>query len=599
MKLQNIIFPTADTCLIDGMYFYFSKGMEILSESMGDPAYIPLEKGSFLRTDTYFNALSADKWKKYTNARHFSVTLRLKGKVRVELYRKVQVSGAIEDVKLLETILTSEIGQETVEIPDSEVEGIVYFQLTALEPSVFYGGWYSCENQAERPIKIALDICTFKREEYILRNCRLLQDKANQDQDFRNFEIFIIDNAKTLKPESFPNQNLRIFPNANVGGAGGFTRGLIEIKQVAEKESITHALIMDDDILLEPEALFRTQAVLSLLKEEYQDAVIGGAMLRLDKKNIEVESGALWNQGDLISRKQGMDLSLPNACLYNEVEEPIDYTAWWYTCLPLSVVTEDNLPLPLFIRGDDVEYGLRNSRHIILMNGICVWHEPFENKYSSSAYYYVLRNQLIDNAIHDQVIEKKQFLQMIKNRVMEEIYMYRYRDAMLLLDAIEDYLKGIDWLKSTDGEQLHQEILKKSDRFLSREESQTFYDEESYQQSLHPNTHLSVLHKVIRRLSVNGTYLSAKRPVVTVPAVGNLEINVYRAGKVLNYDPSTQRGFLTEPNQEEMRSCVQRLKRVLAEAEGRYESVNEEYKKRYREITNLHFWRKYLGLSEA
>lgn len=593
-----MIFPTADTCLIEEMYFYLSQGAQILGESAGKAAHICLETGSVMRTDTYFNALSADKWKKYTSAQGFSVTIQLKGKVRMEFYSKILVSDEIEEIKIGETIVSLDGGETTVEVPDSQMQGIVYFQLTALEPSVFYKGWYSCENHAVRPVKIALDICTFKREEYVLRNCRLLKNKADRDEDFKNFEIFIIDNAKTLKRESFPNENLRLFPNANAGGAGGFTRGLIEIKRAAEKEGITHALIMDDDILLEPEALFRTQAVLSLLKKEYQDAVIGGAMLRLDQKSIEVESGALWNKGDLISRKKGMDLSLPNACLYNELEEPIDYTAWWYTCIPLSVVTEDNLPLPLFIRGDDVEYGLRNSRHIILMNGICVWHEPFENKYSSSTYYYVLRNQLIDNALHHQIIDKKEFLDMIKNRVMEEIYMYRYRNAGLLMDAVEDYLKGIEWLKETDGEALHQKITAKGDRFLSAEETAAFYSEESFVRSLHPKTNLSVFHKVIRRLSVNGTYLPSKYDLVTVPVIGNLEINVYRAQRVLYYDPFTKRGFVTEPSKTEAKACCKRLKNLLTMVEGQYEAVNLQVQKRFREITNLSFWEKYLGLKE-
>ncbi|RAZ20198.1 glycosyltransferase family 2 protein, partial [Klebsiella oxytoca] len=66
----------------------------------------------------------------------------------------------------------------------------------------------------------------------------------------------------------------------------------------------------------------------------------------------------------------------------------------------MELVRKDNLPLPIFIRGDDLEYGLRNMKTLILMNGICVWHEPFENKYSSFLAYYVIRNRLIDNAYH-------------------------------------------------------------------------------------------------------------------------------------------------------------------------------------------------------
>ena len=97
--------------------------------------------------------------------------------------------------------------------------------------------------------------------------------------------------------------------------------------------------------------------------------------------------------------KAGLELESCEACLLNEVEESAEYNAWWYCCFPLEIVTEENLPLPLFIRGDDVEYGIRNMKQLILMNGICVWHEPFENKYSSFLEYYIIRNQLITNAL--------------------------------------------------------------------------------------------------------------------------------------------------------------------------------------------------------
>ena len=49
---------------------------------------------------------------------------------------------------------------------------------------------------------------------------------------------------------------------------------------------------------------------------------------------------------------------------------------------------------------DDVEYGVRNIKHLVLMNGICVWHEPFEHKYASSLEYYNVRNRLVNCALH-------------------------------------------------------------------------------------------------------------------------------------------------------------------------------------------------------
>ena len=38
---------------------------------------------------------------------------------------------------------------------------------------------------------------------------------------------------------------------------------------------------------------------------------------------------------------------------------PVHYNGWWFFAFPLAAVDRVGLPLPLFIRGDDVEYGLR------------------------------------------------------------------------------------------------------------------------------------------------------------------------------------------------------------------------------------------------
>ena len=90
----------------------------------------------------------------------------------------------------------------------------------------------------------------------------------------------------------------------------------------------------------------------------------------------------------------------PDKELINEIEEYTEFNAWWYCCFPMDVVSEENLPLPIFIRGDDL--WIRPAQHEAsdLMNGICVWHEPFENKYSSFLEYYIIRNRLVDNTFH-------------------------------------------------------------------------------------------------------------------------------------------------------------------------------------------------------
>ena len=41
--------------------------------------------------------------------------------------------------------------------------------------------------------------------------------------------------------------------------------------------NLTHVLLMDDDVVMQPESIYRTYRILSLLKDEYKDSFVGGA----------------------------------------------------------------------------------------------------------------------------------------------------------------------------------------------------------------------------------------------------------------------------------------------------------------------------------
>jgi len=47
---------------------------------------------------------------------------------------------------------------------------------------------------------------------------------------------------------------VQLIPNKNVGGSGGFARGLVEALQ---ENTYSHFLFMDDDIELDSESIYR------------------------------------------------------------------------------------------------------------------------------------------------------------------------------------------------------------------------------------------------------------------------------------------------------------------------------------------------------
>lgn len=557
------------------------------------------EKDGRVFSDTYFNSVSIDKWVKYTKLNNLSVTLCLKGHFEIKLIYKKKIHEKIyEDIVSEAFFYETEETEITFLFPKGE--GMACFSLRSLENNgEFSGGYYSTDIDETdlNDVKIGIGICTFRREVFIENNIKILNDFFLKNVDCElngKLEIFISDNGKTLNKTQLETKYIHIVKNKNTGGAGGFTRDLIEM-MVSNRNgnNITHALLMDDDITIAPESILKTYRLLRLLKKEYKSAFIGGAMLRNDARYIQVESGASWNAGKLISLKCGLDMKTCDACLYNEVEEYREFNAWWYCCFPMDVVREDNLPLPIFIRGDDVEYGLRNMKNLILMNGICVWHEPFENKYSSFLSYYILRNQLIDNAFHFPDYGKKDIIKQLFDSVAHELAYYRYKNVDLIIRGTTDFLKGVDFFLNTDGESLHQEIMAFGYKAKSLEELDVHFSYPLYEYSLSERD--NGIKRAIRFITLNGYLLPTKRNVIA--SMANIRpVNAYRAKKILHYDVSSRRGFVTKRSGKKLIIAVCKLMKVYILLTVKYNQAKHNYQEQGKKLKEAGFWEEYLEI---
>jgi len=647
MKIQEILFPQVGRCTEEELYFRRMEGRNgtaqegLLAEMMRAGEYlenrklvfydeksgrIKLLKGGRVWFDTYFNGFSIGKWRKYTTLSQLSLKLRLSGKVRVTLYVEEEIFQNINKTVLAQTVVEYGTPEEKPEdMPDSKLKedlagralpenaafgefrfdfpkgddkGMYSFEIEALsDECVFCGGSYFSDIPAEkqRKVTIGAGICTFRREAFVEKNIELLRKHILENPDCPmcgHLEVFIADNGRTLDADRLRSEHIHIYPNRNLGGAGGFTRTLIEMKKRKDLQ-VTHALLMDDDIVIEPEALVKTWTILTLVKEEYLDAFIGGAMLRLDRQSIQVESGAAWNGGMLNSLKAGLDLRILSACLYNEVEEYTEYNAWWYCCFPMDIVREDNLPLPIFIRGDDLEYGLRNMKTLILMNGICAWHEPFEYKYSSSMEYYIIRNQLIDNAFHCPWYGAKQLKKAMMTHCKQEIMFYRYKNVDLYIRGIEDFLKGPKWLMEQDGEALHKEIMNSGYKAAELQALDMPFQYPVFDASVHIQD--TTKARVKRILTLNGLLLPARGEAI-VPVAALKSIMFYRKKRVMHYDAASRKAFVTRKSNREAWKCIYKTLKLNRKISRRLAGAQQAYREEGLKLRTLEFWNKFLGL---
>ena len=129
--------------------------------------------------------------------------------------------------------------------------------------------------------------------------------------------------------------------------------------------------------------------------------------------------------------------------------------------MPVSVI-ENGLPLPLFIKGDDIEYGLRKKAgtEILTMNAIGVRHEAFDRKTNFVLYYYNVRNELVINAVH----KKYGIFKALKRfwfEIFKQLILYRYDNCNIVFMAVIDFLRGVDFFLETNEEQLNKELAQK------------------------------------------------------------------------------------------------------------------------------------------
>lgn len=594
MIVQNIIFPQYGICSEYDLYFRLNNNYNYSYQN----GFIFMNSGGWAHFDTYFNSFMKNKWSKYTNLDNLQINLDVQGTLRISILNKERERNGIVTNRCIDEIEVVCPERRMVSIPVKQFDrnGMYTFSIYAISNGChFYGGNYSTNipDDKQKNINIGISICTYRREKYILKNIDSIQKRLLKDDSTLkgHIHVFITDNAKSLGGMIEKSEYIHIFPNKNVGGAGGFTRCLIEILNRPHL-GITHALLMDDDVTIEPEAIFRTYTFLTLVKDEYKNIFIGGSMLRLDSQTIQTECGAVWNKGMLKSLKHNLDLRTCESCLYNDIEESCDYNAWWYCVTPMEYIKTDNLPMPIFIRGDDVEYGLRNVEQITQVNGICVWHEPFENKYSSMMYYYILRNRCIDNAVRgiDYPVEMaiKDYTEQWEN----EMKLCRYKNAHLLSSGINDFLEGIEWLKRTDAEKLNSKVMNEGYKLVPVTQLDFNW---SYSDFLESINYKPPVDSLYTRALIKFNMMKRDKEVV-VPTFDPIPRRCADAKKILNYDYSTGKGFITTYDEVTFNSEKKYFKKTVNRMKKDYSKTVKEYNEKRKELTNIEFWKSYLNL---
>ena len=453
--LQRLVLPRAETT--EPLLYVRTQGDVSFTNETA-----VLVKGAELSFDTSFGVFAAGRWKRLTSVDCLSVTVHASGSGRIEL---VGVRSVVRGLSLQEKIVASSgissSGKTTLEVPDFAKTSIgTYFIRVSAEQSdvVVSGGQWTTTTTAPREVRLSLSITTFNRQDYVKPTvAKVLQLVENVDSLRDYMRILVVDNARNINFDTAPNAPITVVQNPNLGGAGGFARGIIHLR---DEGWSTHVLLMDDDITLEPEALVRTFALFTFARDA--NLCIHGAMLSEEQAWMQFEAGSKYRWRSLyplraIGRED--DLRERKLALRDAHEKKFAYTAWWYTAFPISI-TRDN-PLPVFVRGDDVAFGLMHTgKHSVTMNGVIVWHADFGLKNNPSSLFYEKRNF----AIVDTLVFANHHWWHLARRFIalsfRNLFSMRYASVEYMIRGVRAYLAGPEALMATDHSALHDELRK-------------------------------------------------------------------------------------------------------------------------------------------
>jgi len=417
-----------------------------------------VNSGERMSFGTYFNAFPASYWRRWTIVKDVTLTVKLQGRGAGITVYKSMADGRSQRVDSASTGL--------------EGSGAFSFDLP-LKPFVD-GGWYwydlvagdedvlveSAEWTSEVPDDrlahgtVDIAITTMNRPDF----CAKLLGQLGEDDVLRPYldEVLVmeqgtqkvVDSPEFAKAEGALGDTLRVIEQGNLGGSGGYARGQLES---VRKGTATYLMCMDDDVVCEPEGVIRAVTFGDLAR---RPTIVGGHMFsiyarsRLHSFGEVVQPWRFWWQS-APDVHPDWDFGARNLrstrWLHKRVD--VDYNGWFMCLIPRQVLADIGLSLPLFIKWDDSEFGLRAKAAgypTVTFPGAAVWHIPWTDKNDALDWqsYFHQRNRFVAALLHSPYPKGGRMIRESLNHQIKHIVSMQYSTVELRHQALEDVLAG-------------------------------------------------------------------------------------------------------------------------------------------------------------
>ncbi|AMY53366.1 glycosyltransferase [Rhodococcoides fascians] len=401
---------------------------------------------------TYFNAFPASYWRRYSILKSVVLRVEVSGHCRIDVYRSKADASRIH-VEGREAVDGDAAQEFLIDLGPFEDGGWIWFDITSDSEVVLESaGWYA-PIDAPGEATVAVGIPTFNRPTDAVKALVALgSDPLVLDV----IQAVIMPDQGTRKAKDEPGFDeaaaalggrLAIHDQANLGGSGGYSRIMYE---ALNNTACQHILFMDDDIEIEPDSILRALAMSRFAKVP---TLVGGQMLNLQARSHLHVMGEVIDRGNFMwtgaqnveyDHDFSEDPLRTSKLLHRRID--VDYNGWWMCMIPRVVAEELGQPLPLFIKWDDAEYGLRAREAgypTVTLPGAAIWHMAWSDKDDAIDWqaYFHLRNRLVVASLHMPGDGKGLVLDTIKATV-KHLLCLEYSTVAIQNLAIRDFLAG-------------------------------------------------------------------------------------------------------------------------------------------------------------
>jgi galactofuranosylgalactofuranosylrhamnosyl-N-acetylglucosaminyl-diphospho-decaprenol beta-1,5/1,6-galactofuranosyltransferase len=405
---------------------------------------------------TYFNAFPASYWRRWTTIDAVTLRIRLAGESTIAVYRSA-AKGNSHPVETIRVGTDEPVSVErTLPLAPFIDGGWYWFDIVAgpRGTTLIEADW-AAMTQRRAPGRVSIGITTMNRPDFMIEQLRTLGEAADV-LDLLD-AVYVIDQGSSQRLREHPDypdaaknvaDRLQVIEQANLGGSGGFSRAMDETLRAGRSD---YLLVLDDDIQLDPEGIRRAATFADLAR---RPTIVGGHMFSMYDRSLlhgfaEAIDPVTWWWGHAPNTKAQHDFGRRNLrntpWLHRRAES--DYNGWWMCLIPTRIIGEIGLALPVFIKWDDAEYGLRARKAgypTVSMPGVAAWHIPWLSKNDALDWqtYYHVRNRIICALLHSPRKRGGRLLAESLERQLQNLLSMQYSTVALRLLAIEDALAG-------------------------------------------------------------------------------------------------------------------------------------------------------------